>query len=153
MFAVTPRSQRRRAVDSNHNGASICLANSANGLIGLLSMIEAVPTGVEPASIDLKDRRLYRFAYGTKNQRTDQDLNPNQRLWRPWCCRYTICADQCLPTWQPGDLVETWGIEPQSCNRPFVGFGASDANPFPETGMMGFESTIACSTDECFQPG
>ena len=26
----------------------------------------AVPTGVEPANIDLKDRRLYRFAYGTK---------------------------------------------------------------------------------------
>ena len=26
----------------------------------------AVPTGVEPANIDLKDRRLYRFAYGTR---------------------------------------------------------------------------------------
>jgi hypothetical protein len=26
----------------------------------------AVPTGVEPANIDLKDRRLYQFAYGTK---------------------------------------------------------------------------------------
>lgn len=25
----------------------------------------AVPTGVEPANIDLKDRRLYQFAYGT----------------------------------------------------------------------------------------
>lgn len=28
----------------------------------------AVPTGVEPASIDLKDRRLYQFAYGTKTE-------------------------------------------------------------------------------------
>lgn len=37
-------------------------------------------------------------------------------------------ADQCLSTWRPGDLVETWGIEPHSCNRPFVGFGTGDTN-------------------------
>ena len=36
---VTPRSQRRRAVDSNHNCSSICLANSADHLIDLLSII------------------------------------------------------------------------------------------------------------------
>ncbi len=37
--------------------------------------------------------------------------------------------------------METWGIEPQSCNRPFVGFGASDANPFPRARMTGI---VAC---------
>ena len=40
--------------------------------------------------------------------------------------------------------METWGIEPQSCNRPFVGFGASDANPFPRARMTGIEPVTAC---------
>jgi hypothetical protein len=73
------------------------------------------------------------------------------------------------------DLVEMWGIEPQSCNRPFVGFGAGDANRIPMsegailqvvsftgalpselhryTGMMGFEPTLFRSTGDCFKPG
>ena len=40
--------------------------------------------------------------------------------------------------------METWGIEPQSCNRPFVGFGASDANPFPQARMTGIEPVTTC---------
>ncbi|MBW4540983.1 MAG: hypothetical protein KME43_17865 [Myxacorys chilensis ATA2-1-KO14] len=32
---------------------------------------------------------------------------------------------------QSGGLVETWGIEPHSCNRPFVGFGAGDCQSRP----------------------
>lgn len=40
-------------------------------------------------------------------------------------------ADRCLSTWLPRDLVETWRIELQSCNRPFVGFGAVDTSRVP----------------------
>ncbi len=32
---------------------------------------------------------------------------------------------------QPKNLVETWGIEPQFCNRPFVGFGAVECHSRP----------------------
>ncbi len=53
-------------------------------------------------------------------------------------------ADQRLPTWRPGDLVEVWGLEPQSCNRPFVGFGAGDANPLPRARMTGLEPVTTC---------
>jgi hypothetical protein len=40
-------------------------------------------------------------------------------------------ADRRLPAWLPGDLVETWRIELQPCNRPFVGFGAVDTSRIP----------------------
>jgi hypothetical protein len=42
-------------VESNHNCSSICLANSADRLIGLLSML-VVQTGLEPASHTLERR-------------------------------------------------------------------------------------------------
>ena len=67
---VTPRSQRRRAVDSfakrllrrNHNCSSICLANSADRLIDLLSIMLSIKplvgrAGIEPA---MRSRRFYR---------------------------------------------------------------------------------------------
>ncbi|MEB3281399.1 MAG: hypothetical protein VKK42_21005 [Lyngbya sp.] len=32
----------------------------------------------------------------------------------------------------PSLHMETWGIEPQFCNRPFVGFGADERQSRPQ---------------------
>ncbi len=52
---------------------------------------KVVQTGLEPANYTLERRAARPLRFCTINAK-DLDLNPDQRFWRPLCCRYTIPA-------------------------------------------------------------